>query len=257
MAGSAPHRKPYTGTRRLCARDGSFHTMSYRSSPVFSGSGELLFWVGIDVDITELKAVETALRISNAELEAFSYSVSHDLRSPLNTVDGFSRLLGKELGSAQSAKTAHYLARIQAGVMQMGQLIEGLLTLAHVTRQALRLEPVNLSQMAREVLDSLQVHSPDRRVEVSVAAGLTVQGDTRLLRSVMENLLGNAWKFSERRGQARIEVGWCQEQQAFLCATMAPGSTWPTPTNCSVPSSACTAPPNSPVPASAWPPWHG
>ncbi|MDO8385388.1 MAG: PAS domain-containing protein [Polaromonas sp.] len=206
----------YTGTRRLRARDGNYHTMSYRSSPVFNNSGELLFWVGIDIDITELKAVETALRISNSELEAFSYSVSHDLRAPLNTVDGFSRLLAKELGNSQSARTAHYLSRIQAGVTQMGQLIEGLLSLAHVTRQALRVEPVDLSQLAREALDSLRAHSPGRRVDLSVAPDLTVQGDTRLLRAVMENLLGNAWKFSERRERSIIEVGWSERQQAFF-----------------------------------------
>jgi light-regulated signal transduction histidine kinase (bacteriophytochrome) len=206
----------YTGTRRLRARDGNYHTMSYRSSPVFNNNGELLFWVGIDIDITELKAVETALRISNSELETFSYSVSHDLRAPLNTVDGFSRLLAKELGVAQSARTTHYLSRIQAGVTQMGQLIEGLLSLAHVTRQALRFEPVDLSQLAREVLDSLRVHSPSRQADVSVAPGLTAHGDTRLLRAVMENLLGNAWKFSERRERTVIEVGWSAEQQAYF-----------------------------------------
>ncbi len=208
--------KPYTGTRRLCAQDGNYHTMSYRSSPVFSNSGELLFWVGIDVDITELKAVETALRISNSELEAFSYSVSHDLRAPLNTVDGFSRLLAKELGSAQSARVAHYLSRIKAGVLQMGQLIEGLLSLAHVTRQALHVKPVNLSQIAREVLASLHEHSPQRQVDVRVAPGLAAQGDARLLRAVLENLLGNAWKFSERRERSLIEMGWSAEQQAFF-----------------------------------------
>jgi len=208
--------KAYTGTRRLCARDGHYHTMSYRSSPVFNDSGELLFWVGIDIDITELKAVETALRISNSELEAFSYSVSHDLRAPLNTVDGFSRLLSKELGASQSARAAHYLTRIQAGVIQMGQLIEGLLSLAHVTRLALHVEPVHLSQLAREVLDSLRTHSPDRLVDVSVAPDLRAQGDTRLLRAVMENLLGNAWKFSARRAHAAIEVGWSAEKQAYF-----------------------------------------
>jgi PAS domain S-box-containing protein len=206
----------YTGTRRLRSRDGNYHTMSYRSSPVFNHSGELLFWVGIDIDITELKAVETALRISNSELEAFSYSVSHDLRAPLNTVDGFSRLLAKELGSSQSARTAHYLSRIQAGVTQMGQLIEGLLSLAHVTRQALRVEPVDLSQLAREALDSLRAHSPGRHADLTVAPGLTVHGDTRLLRAVMENLLGNAWKFSERRERSIIEVGWSEGHQAFF-----------------------------------------
>ncbi len=207
---------PYSGTRRLRAKDGSYRGMSFRVSPVLNDANEVLFWVGIDVDMTEINAIESALRISNSELEAFSYSVSHDLRSPLNTVDGFSRLLAKELGSAQSTRVTHYLSRIQAGVTQMGQLIEGLLSLAHVARQALNLAPVDLSLIAREVLDSLRANSPARQADVSVAPGLRVQGDTRLLRSVMENLLGNAWKFSERRERAVIEVGWSAEQQAFF-----------------------------------------
>jgi PAS domain S-box-containing protein len=209
-------RTPYIGTRRLRARDGSYRTMSYSVSPVLNEDGQVVFWVGIDVDITEIKAIETALRISNSELEAFSYSVSHDLRSPLNTIDGFSRLLAKELGVSQSTKTQHYLARIQASVGHMGQLIEGLLSLAHVTRLELRYQSVDLSAIAREVLDSLCAHVPTRRVHAVVAPGLAAQGDMRLLRSVMENLLGNAWKFSERREHTEIEVGWSADQAAFF-----------------------------------------
>ncbi|RZJ19833.1 MAG: PAS domain S-box protein, partial [Haliea sp.] len=213
---SSKSLKPFVGTRRLRARSGIYHTMSYSASPVMNAGGDVLFWVGIDVDITELKAVETALRMSNSELEAFSYSVSHDLRSPLNTVDGFSRLLGKELGPSPGSKAQHYLARIQSGVSQMGQLIEGLLSLAHVTRLDLRHELVDLSAIAREVIDSLHSREPARHVDASIAPALAVRGDSRLLRSVMENLLGNAWKFSERRERARIEVGWSAEIGAFF-----------------------------------------
>jgi PAS domain S-box-containing protein len=210
------NRTPYSGVRRLRAKDGSYRSMSHRVSPVFNDVGEVMFWVGIDVDMTEIKAIETALRHSNAELEAFSYSVSHDLRSPLNTIDGFSRLLSKELGASQGERTQHYLARIQSSVGQMGQLIEGLLSLAHVTRLELRYQPVDLSAISREVLDSLRIHAPARQVHAVVAPGLAVHGDMRLLRSVMENLLGNAWKFSERREHTEIEVGWSADQAAFF-----------------------------------------
>lgn len=209
-------RTPYSSVRRLRAKDGGYRSMSHRVSPVLNDAGEVLFWVGIDVDMTEIKAIETALRHSNAELEAFSYSVSHDLRSPLNTIDGFSRLLSKELGPSRGARTQHYLTRIQASVGQMGQLIEGLLSLAHVTRQELRYESVDLSAISREVLDSLRTHAPARHATTVVAPGLAVHGDMRLLRSVMENLLGNAWKFSERREHAEIEVGWSVAQSAFF-----------------------------------------
>lgn len=205
-----------TGTRRLRARSGAYHTMSYRASPVSNERGEVLFWVGVDTDITEIKAIETALRLSNAELEAFSYSVSHDLRSPLTTVDGFSRLLAKELKDNPGRKLQHYLTRIQSGVGQMGQLIEALLSLAHVARLELRREPVNLSALANETLERLKAGDGARQVDCSVEPGLLVHGDGRLLRSVMENLLSNAWKFSSRRPRATIAVGRSMAHDAFF-----------------------------------------
>lgn len=209
-------RMPHAGTRRLRTPDGSYRLMSYRVSPVFNETGEEMFWVGIDVDITEIKATETALRLSNAELEAFSYSVSHDLRSPLTTVDGFSRLLLKELRDQASPRIQHYLARIQAGVDRMGHLIEGLLSLAHVTRQAVQHEPVDLSAISSEILARLQSADLSRHVVYSVEPGLLVHGDSRLLQAVMENLLGNAWKFSARCSNAEISVGRLSPRGAFF-----------------------------------------
>ncbi|MDI1273922.1 PAS domain-containing protein [Polaromonas sp.] len=209
-------RMPHAGTRRLRTPDGSYRLMSYRVSPVFNETGEEMFWVGIDVDITEIKATETALRLSNAELEAFSYSVSHDLRSPLTTVDGFSRLLLKELRDQASPRVQHYLARIQAGVDRMGHLIEGLLSLAHVTRQEVQHEPVDLSAISSEILARLQSADLSRHVVYSVEPGLLVHGDSRLLQAVMENLLGNAWKFSARCSNAEISVGRLSPRGAFF-----------------------------------------
>lgn len=200
--------KPYEGIRRLLAADGNYHTMAYRGSPVLDENGKVLFWVGIDADVTEIKSIETALRLSNQELEAFSYSVSHDLRSPLNTVDGFSRLLAKQLDASQpNEKVKHYLSRIQAGVAQMGRLIEDLLSLAQVSRMQLRHENVDLSAISREIAEECRGRQPERVATIRIEDGLQVQGDSRLVRVVMENLLGNAWKFSSREAHAEIHVG--------------------------------------------------
>ncbi len=199
---------PYMGVRRLLAGDGTYHTTSYRATPVFDENGSVLFWVGIDADVTEIKAIEAALRLSNQELEAFSYSVSHDLRSPLNTVDGFSRLLAKQLDADNpNPKVQHYLSRIQAGVAQMGRLIEDLLSLAQVSRMQLRHETVDLSALAREIADECRGRNPERVASISIENGLRVQGDGRLMRVVMENLVGNAWKFTSQRSHAEIKVG--------------------------------------------------
>lgn len=199
---------PYTGVRRLRAADGTYHTMSYRASPVLDDQAKVMFWVGIDADVTEIKEIESALRLSNQELEAFSYSVSHDLRSPLNTVDGFSRLLAKQLSAGRpNEKVQHYLARIHAGVAQMGRLIEDLLSLAQVSRMQLRHETVDLSAMAAEIAGECQGRNPERVASVTIEEGLQAQGDGRLIHVVMENLLGNAWKFSSQRSRTEIRVG--------------------------------------------------
>ena len=206
----------YTGIRRLQARDGSYRTMSYRASPVLDDNGKIAFWVGIDADITDIKAAETALRLSNHELEAFSYSVSHDLRSPLNTVAGFSSLLARNLGPGANEKALHYLARIQAGVVQMGELIEGLLALSQVSRTVLTLDAVDLSELAREILERHQAREPGRAVEVDIQDGLNTHGDAHLLRAAMENLLANAWKFTSKRPLALIRVGQLEGGDAFF-----------------------------------------
>ncbi len=200
---------PFVGIRRLRAKSGVYHTMSYRAAPVLDAQGGVLFWVGIDADITEVKNIEAALRLSNQELEAFSYSVSHDLRSPLNTVDGFSRLLAKQLtgDDNMNVKGRHYLSRIQAGVAQMGKLIEDLLSLSQVSRMQLNYQPIDLSAMSQHILDEWHARQPERQVSIDVQGGLQAQGDVRLAGVLMENLLGNAWKFTSKKPDARISVG--------------------------------------------------
>ncbi len=204
---SVASRSAFAGTRRLFGRDSSYHVMSYRATPVLDKQGEVAFWVGIDTDITEIKNIEAALRLSNQELESFSDSVSHDLRAPLNTIDGFSRLLAKQLPDDAEARSQHYLTRIQSGVAQMGQLIEDLLSLSQVSRTELRRELVDLSGLSERILNEWQVRDPHRHVDVHIEPGLVAQGDTGLLRVVLQNLLSNAWKFTSQRAHAHISVG--------------------------------------------------
>ncbi len=168
---------------------------------------------GLEGKIAERTA---ELRTSNAELEAFSYSVSHDLRSPLSTVNGFSRLLLKELDGHHGPKVRHYMDRILAGVNQMGHLIDGLLSLAHVSRVELKRDTADLSAMATEILERLQANEPGRHVAWSVEPGLLAHADSRLIRSVLENLLGNAWKFSARKDFAEIHVGFSGQSGAYF-----------------------------------------
>ena len=147
------------------------------------------------------------LQAANQDLEAFSYSVSHDLRSPLGAIAGFSKLLGKEIGaSGGTERGKHYLARIRAGVVQMGELIDALLSLAQVSRTSLRLESVDLSTIAETVLNGYREREPNRAAQLAIQPGLVVQGDPRLLRQVLENLLGNAWKYSSKQPQTHIIV---------------------------------------------------
>jgi signal transduction histidine kinase len=146
------------------------------------------------------------LEAANQELEAFSYSVSHDLRSPLRAIDGFSQALLEDYHDQLDATGRDYLERIRRAAKRMAQLIDDLLELARVSRANLTVDRVDLSALARLVLAELRAAEPGREVETVVAEGLTVQADARLLRVALENLLGNAWKFTARQPRARIEL---------------------------------------------------
>ncbi|MDO9359049.1 MAG: ATP-binding protein [Polaromonas sp.] len=161
----------------------------------------------LNVELEERVRQRTAqLQAANRELESFSYSVSHDLRTPLSAIDGFSGLLDKDIGEGgmTSERGRHYLKRIRAGVSQMGELIDALLSLARVTKTSLRWERVDLSAMAAKTLAAHREREPDRDVELHIDPGMAADGDPRLLQQLLENLLGNAWKFSERQPQTRI-----------------------------------------------------
>lgn len=197
----------FSGVRRVRAQDGSVHTLSYRASPVRGPRGEVTCWVGMDADITEIKAVEAALRRANGELEAFSYSVSHDLRAPLRTIDGFTQLLAAQLPTDSNERVRAHLSRIRGAVAQMGELIESLLELARISHTALRHTPVDLSHLAHRIIEQLRARAPERRVTVDIQADLVVSGDAGFLAIALENLLANAWKFTARSAHATIRVG--------------------------------------------------
>jgi signal transduction histidine kinase len=143
----------------------------------------------------------------NEELQAFTYSVSHDLRAPLRVIDGFSLILLEDYGENVDAAGQDLLARIRRGVKRMSQLIQSLLDLSRATRVEIRKQPVGISEIAASVLEDLRQVSPERNVEVSIEPGLTAEGDPDLIRIVLENLLSNAWKFSSRTEAACIDVG--------------------------------------------------
>jgi light-regulated signal transduction histidine kinase (bacteriophytochrome) len=147
------------------------------------------------------------LEAANRELESFAYSVSHDLRAPLRTIDGFSQALLDDWGHVVGTSGHEHVRRVRAATQRMGQLIDDLLQLSRVTRVELRRQNVPLSGLARAIGERLMRSEPQRELALLVAPGLEAPGDARLLEVALENLLGNAWKFTARQPQARIEFG--------------------------------------------------
>jgi PAS domain S-box-containing protein len=147
------------------------------------------------------------LAIANRELESFAYSVSHDLRAPLQVIDGFSRALVARYGQALDEKAQHYFERIRENTRQMAQLIDDLLSLAHVTRSEINTEPVDLAFKAGQIVERLRQRDAGRAVAVEVDQNIVCCGDARLLAVVLENLIENAWKFTMRTPAARIRIG--------------------------------------------------
>lgn len=145
------------------------------------------------------------LLAANTELDAFAYSVSHDLRAPLRSIDGFSQVLLEDYAPQLGDAGRDALQRVRAASQRMATLIDDLLKLARVTRAEMRTEHVDLSSMAREIVLDIQRTTPDREVEFAIAPGLQTHGDARLLRVVLDNLLRNGWKYTSKRPQARVE----------------------------------------------------
>jgi len=147
------------------------------------------------------------LQVANSELESFCYSVSHDLRAPLRSIDGFSNALLEDFGKELPDEAKDYLSRVRSSSDRMGELINDLLDLSRVVRTEMYRADVDISAIASSILDELKADYPDRVVDVKVMPELIVQGDGRLLRTMLENILGNAWKFTARKENAQIEFG--------------------------------------------------
>lgn len=147
------------------------------------------------------------LEWKNMELEAFSYSVAHDLRAPLRSIDGFSQVLLEDYANSLDSEGQEFLGHIRESAQHMAMLIDDLLSLSRVMRSDFQREPVDLTAIVYEVATRLRKHHPERQVEIAVSDGLVCAGDSRLLTIALENLLGNAWKFTGKRADARIEVG--------------------------------------------------
>ena len=208
----------------LPSRDGPRSFISLRF-PLKNDAGGVTGLCGVITDITERKQHEDAMQRLNRELErrvdertaelqtavreieSFSYSVSHDLRAPLRAINGFSQLLEQEYATNLDETARGYLARVRAGSVKMGNLIDDLLELSRVSRQPLHFKSVDLSHLAGEIAAELEAAEPGRRVSWSIAPGVAATCDAGLMRAALANLLNNAWKYSAKRADARIEFG--------------------------------------------------
>jgi PAS domain S-box-containing protein len=196
-------------------RDGTVRVVLWNSATVYAPDGKTaVATIAQGQDITarkkaeeELKRSIAELEVSNKELEAFSYSVSHDLRAPLRSMEGFSSALLEDYGDKLGPQGKQYLIYVQESSDLMGRIIDDLLRLSRVTRSEMTYEKVNLSEMAEKILSELQKTEPDRKVTLDISPDVMAYGDRNLLRLALENLIGNAWKFSGKTDSPRIEVG--------------------------------------------------
>jgi len=200
-------------------KDGSRFWANVVISALRNKDGGLYGFAKVTRDMTERKLYEdqllaqnTQLNAANKELEAFSYSVSHDLRAPLRSIDGFSKLLLEDYVNQLDASGADYLQRIRNNAQRMATLIDDMLNLSRLTRTEMRRQTVDLTSAAAAIVADLQTRDPERRVTFRIAEGLSVNADAHLLVIVLENLLNNAWKFTSKREQAEIELGSIREQ---------------------------------------------
>lgn len=192
------------GKRRIRAREGGWRTTLYYAAPVAGTDGRIDQWIGVDTDITELERNRELVEQANADLEAFSYTVSHDLRAPLHVIQGFSEaLLNGEVGSVDDT-AREYLGRVVANTQRMGQLIQDILRLSRVTREPLDWSDFDVMALARETMANVQGRYPGREPVFEASGSHPVRADRRLIGIVLDNLFDNALKFSARQQVPRI-----------------------------------------------------
>jgi PAS domain S-box-containing protein len=210
---------------RVVRPDGSLRTLQVEAEVVPDGRGEPQWVIGTSLDVTELKRAEAEIRqltgelerrviqrtsllqASLKELESFSYLVSHDLRAPVARLEGFCRALLEDCADCHNAGCRSYAERAERAVRQVKGIIDAFNQLSHYARCSLAIGEVDLSALAREIASAFRATEPDRRVEFAIAHRLKVQGDAGLLKTALEHLIGNAWKFTAKRDLAQIEFG--------------------------------------------------
>jgi PAS domain S-box-containing protein len=228
------HTTAYSIEKRYLRKDGAMIWGQVSSNWIYDPAGKPSYALAVIQDITDRKQIEAALRESetklashtleleaaNRELEAFNYSVSHDLRSPLTTIGGFCELLLSQGKSHMDDQCKSIIRHICGTVRHMDQLIETLMNFSRISIREMNKEPVNLSRIANAVAAQLKMREPHRQVEFIISEGIVVGGDAKLLREVLENLLGNAWKYTGKQETARIEFGVCAtngRKTYFVC----------------------------------------
>jgi PAS domain S-box-containing protein len=207
--------------------DGEIRIVLWNSANVYDNGGkQIIATIAQGQDITERKLAEVEvkklneilrnraaeLEVSNKELEAFSYSVSHDLRAPLRSMQGFSQILIEDCNDSLNDECKDYLRRIQRSAEFMAQLIDDMLRLSRITRAEMALHEVNLSKMVREICTNLKNEAPQRKIMFKISPGLTAYGDEKLLSLALENLFENAVKFTGKVTVAHIEFGITQKE---------------------------------------------
>jgi PAS domain S-box-containing protein len=197
--------------RRFKARDGSYRTFLCVGAPVLQSDGSIESWVGVDTDITELERRANSLKQLNTDLETMSYTVSHDLRAPVQVIKGFvDAVLSSQVGKVDD-DAREYLKRVRRNAGRMDELINDLLALSSLSRETLDRAPFVLSAMVRDVIELVQDRHPGRSVECVTCGDVDVQADPRLFRVVLENLIDNAVKFSPGSGICSVQVHACDE----------------------------------------------